>query len=187
VTRWQPDAQGRLEQAALDLYVEQGYENTTVAEIAARAGLTERTFFRYFSDKREVLFSGTTAFQDLIVDAIVDAPVAASPIDAVTRAFDALATFFQTRRDVVQRRQAIIAANAELRERELIKLSSTAAAMAGALRSRGVREPAASLTAEAGMAAFRVAFERWAKDPKRRSLSRLVHESLDTLRTVTAG
>jgi AcrR family transcriptional regulator len=157
------------------------------SEIAERAGLTERTFFRYFTDKGEVLFSGSRAFQSTLVTAVREAPAIASPIEAVTIALDALAEFFHTRRDVVRRRQSVIAANAELRERELIKLSLTAAAVAEALRRRGVKEPAASLAAEAGMAAFRVAFERWAKDPKRRNLSRLVHESLDALRTVTAG
>src|SRR6201989_877142 len=115
--RWEPDARGRLEQAALELFEERGYAGTTVEGIAARAGLTERTFFRYFTDKREVLFSGTRDFQDTIVHAIVDAPYTASPIEAVTSACEALAVFFQARRDVVQRRQATIVANTELRER----------------------------------------------------------------------
>src|SRR5215472_3630839 len=80
--RWEPDARGRLERAALELYGERGFEQTTVAEIAGRAGLTERTFFRHFADKREVLFAGSAALRDLIVNAVTSAPASATPIDA---------------------------------------------------------------------------------------------------------
>ena len=86
--RWQPNARGRLEQAALELYVERGFEQTTVEEIARRAGLTERTFFRHFADKREVLFAGAASLQDLLVRSVASAPDAATPIDARTTARD---------------------------------------------------------------------------------------------------
>src|SRR5471032_1812627 len=89
MSRWQPDAQGRLAQAALELYVERGFEQTTVAEIAARAGLTERTFFRHFADKREVLFAGSASLQELLVTTLVSVPASAAPIDAVTVALAA--------------------------------------------------------------------------------------------------
>src|SRR5450631_4385197 len=121
MSRWQPDAQGRLAQAALELYVERGYEQTTVAEIASRAGLTERTFFRYFADKREVLFGGSGALQELLVSTVTDAPDSMPAIDAVAVGLDAMATLLQERREHSLRRQAAIVANAELRERELIK------------------------------------------------------------------
>ncbi len=152
---------GRLEQAALALYGERGFENTTVAEIAERAGLTERTFFRHFADKREVLFWGAGALQELLVSAVAGAPDSAAPIDAVAAALEAAGALLQERREFARQRQAVIAANAELQERELIKLASLASALADALRRRGVDDPAASLTAEAGIAVFKIAFERW--------------------------
>src|ERR1700730_11018175 len=134
VARWEPDARGRLQQAALELYSERGYDRTTVAEIAARAGLTERTFFRYFADKREVLFWGAGALQELLVDSLADAPDSTAPMDAVSMALEAAAPVWEPRRDSSRRRQAVIAAHAELQERELIKLASLASAMADALR-----------------------------------------------------
>jgi AcrR family transcriptional regulator len=187
MARWEPDSRGRLEQAALALYGERGFENTTVAEIAARAGVTERTFFRHFADKREVLFWGAGALQELLVSVVASAPDSAAPIDAVEAALEAAGALLQERREHSRQRQAVIAANAELRERELIKLASLASALADALRRRGVAGPAASLTAEAGIAVFRVAFERWVTEPKQPDLPQLIRESLDELRAVTAG
>ena len=185
--RWEPNARGRLEQAALDLFVEHGFEQTTVAEIAHRAGLTERTFFRYFSDKREVLFAGTGALQELLVRAVAQAPGSATPLGAIAGALEATAPLLQQRGDYPGRRQAVIAANAELRERELIKLATLAAAMAGALRERDVPEPAASLAAEAGIAVFRIAFERWTAEDCHPDLAKLIRASLGELKAVTAG
>jgi AcrR family transcriptional regulator len=185
--RWEPNARGRLEQAALELYVERGFEQTTVAEIARRAGLTERTFFRHFADKREVLFWGAGALQELLVHTVASAPDSAAPIDAVGVALEAAGAALGERREYARQRQAVIAASAELRERELIKLASLAAAMAEALRRRGVTDPAASLAAEAGIAVFRVAFEGWVSQTSERDLPGLIGESLDELKTVTAG
>jgi AcrR family transcriptional regulator len=187
VTRWEPNARGRLEQAAMELYSERGFEQTTVAEIAKRAGLTERTFFRHFADKREVLFGGAGALQELLVSAVADAPGSLAPIDAVAAGLDAAAALLQQRREYSLQRQTIIAANAELQERELIKLASLASAIADALRQRGVKDPAASLTAEAGIAVFRIAFERWVDETNQQDLSRLIRDSLDELKAVTAG
>jgi AcrR family transcriptional regulator len=185
--RWEPNARGRLEVAGLDLYSERGFEQTTVAEIAKRAGLTERTFFRYFADKREVLFSGASALQELLVSTVAHAPASTSPMDAVEGAILAAAALLGERRDFAQKRQAVIVANAELRERELIKLASLGAAVAAELRRRGVSEPAASLSAEAGIAIFKVAFERWIDSRNEREFPSLISESLDQLRAVTAG
>src|SRR4051812_12339952 len=108
MARWEPDGRSRLEQAALELYGEHGFENTTVAEIAARAGLTERTFFRHFADKREVLFSGAAALQEMLETAVADAPASASPMEAVAAALDVVGAMFEPRRAYSQRRQAII-------------------------------------------------------------------------------
>ena len=185
--RWEPDSRGRLEQAALALYAERGFENTTVAEIAARAGLTERTFFRHFADKREVLFWGAAALQEFLVNAVETAPESDSPIDAITNALEATGQLFEERRDSARQRQRVIQANTELRERELIKLASLASALADALRRRGVADPAATLTAEAGIAVFRVAFARWVSDSDSRGLPQFIRESLGELQTVTAG
>ncbi|MFG2947854.1 TetR/AcrR family transcriptional regulator [Streptomyces adustus] len=186
--RWEPDARGRLAKAALELYGERGYEQTTVAEIAKRAGLTERTFFRHYADKREVLFGGgPPSLQDLFVRAIVEAPPATTPIDALALGLDAAGEMFADRRDFARKRQAVITANAELQERELIKLASLSAALADALRGRGVPEPAASLTAEAGVAVFKVGFERWVAPGEQRGMAPLMRESLDALKAVTAG
>jgi AcrR family transcriptional regulator len=186
VSRWEPNARGRLEQAALELYRERGFENTTVAEIAARAGLTERTFFRHFADKREVLFSGAGALQDLLVSKVDDAPESVPPIEAIVSAFVGAADdMFEERREFARGRQAVIAANRELEERELIKFASLAASLAGALRRRGVTGPAASLAAEAGVAVFRVAFERWTADTGGGTLAHFIRASLDDLQAVT--
>jgi|SRR5205807_1030314 len=186
VARWEPDSRGRLGRAALELFAERGFDDTTVEEIAAHAGVSERTFFRHFADKREVLFAGSGNLQTLLVDAVIAAPRTASPMEAVAAALESTGPFFEERRDFARQRQAVITANAELRERELIKMATLASTLADALRQRGVKEPAASLTAEAGIAVFRVAFERWITDSQRRGLSRVIRESLAALRAVTA-
>jgi AcrR family transcriptional regulator len=185
--RWEPDARGRLAQAAFALYGERGFEQTTVAEIAERAGLTERTFFRHFADKREVLFAGAGALEELLVSTVAKAPASAAPIDAAAAGIEAAGAFIQEGEGLARQRQAIIAASEELRERELIKLASLASALAETLRQRGVEDPAASLTAEAGIAVFKVAFERWITKTNRRDFPQLIRESLDELKAVTAG
>ena len=188
MSRWKPDAVGRLQQAAFELYAEHGYEETTVAEIAERAGLTERTFFRHFADKREVLFRGSAELQQLIVDAVQAAPPAATPIEAITIGLSAAGAIFDADlRPYSQQRQRVIDANPELQERELVKLASLAAALAEALRRRGVQDPAAGLTGEAGVAVFRVAFEHWIHDDTAHDYAQFVRDAVAELRTVTAG
>lgn len=187
VSRWEPNARGRLELAALDLYFEHGFEQTTVSEIAERAGLTERTFFRYFTDKREVLFGGASELQDLLVNTVIEAPLSDGAIDAISLALEAAGNALQERRDYAVKRQAVIVANADLLERELIKLASLAVAMSVALRQRGVGELTASLSAEAGIAVFRIAFQRWVSDGDGRDLPQHIRESMAELKAVTAG
>ena len=185
--RWEPNARGRLEQAALELFIERGFEQVTVTEIAERAGLTQRTFFRHFADKREVLFWGQGALQELLVSTVAGAPESAAPMDAVAAALEAAGAVLQERREFARQRQAVINADAGLQERELIKLASLASDLAGALRRRGVSDPAASLTAEAGIAVFKIAFERWVGGPSQPELPQLIRESLDEMKAVTAG
>ena len=171
----------------MELFQELGYARTTVEGIAARAGLTERTFFRYFTDKREVLFSGSADLEQFIVESIGHAPKTMAPLDAVAAALEAAAPWFEERRTHARKRRAVIAADAELRERELIKLASLAAAVAASLRKRGVSAPTAALAAEAGIAVFKNAFERWADDKEQRPLSSHIQAALKELRAVAAG
>jgi AcrR family transcriptional regulator len=159
VARWEGDAAGRLREAAMELYASRGFEQTTVAEIAARAGVTARTFFRHFADKREVLFAGSEQLEAAMVKALADAP--GGPMDAVGAALDAAAAVLGPNHRQSRQRQAIISANADLRERELIKMERLSAALAEGLRRRGVPEPDASLAAQAGIGVFHVAFARW--------------------------
>jgi AcrR family transcriptional regulator len=186
--RWEPNAEGRLAQAAMELFSEHGYEQTTVAEIAERAGLTERTFFRHYTDKREVLFAGSVHFRENFVVGVEQAPESSTALQAVTAAAKRAATALDERRgrEFARARRAIIVANAELRERELIKLADVSVAMAQALRARGVDEPDASMTAELGMAAFRVAFDRWLATGERRTLPELIDEALASVAPVVA-
>lgn len=172
----------------MELYGERGFDNTTVEEIAARAGLTERTFFRYFADKREVLFGGANELQEFLVAHVLDAPASLPPIEVVVQAYMAAGDdIFEARRDFARDRQAVIGANAGLQERELVKLATLNAALADALRRRGVPDPAASLAAEAGGSAFRLGFEGWVEDAKGTPMSTLVRESLEALKAVAAG
>ena len=187
MSRWQPNARGRLEQAALELYTERGFDQTTVAEIAERAGLTERTFFRHYADKREVLFWGQGALMELVTNHIADAPDSASPIDAVGAALQATGKIFEGRREHARRRQAVISANAGLQERELIKLASLAAAIAEGLGRRGVREATAKLTAETGVAVFKVAFDRWISASADTDLTQVIDDSLNELKALAGG
>jgi AcrR family transcriptional regulator len=190
MSRWEPNASGRLQRAALELYSERGYDQTTVTEIAKRAGLTERTFFRYFADKREVLFYGSGILQERLVQGIDDAPDTLSPLDAIGAALIAAAEPIEEIREFSRRRQAVIAANPELQERELIKLAALSTALRDALRKRGLADLAASLAAEAGLAVFKIAFQRWVDesgDSGGRTLAQLIRESLAELKTVAAG
>lgn len=187
MARWQPNARGRLEHAALELFGERGFEQTTVDDIATRAGLTKRTFFRYFSDKREVLFGGGAELKELFVNTLAEVPASVAPSDAVAVSLEVVGTSLRDRREFARRRQLVIAANPELQERELVKLASIADALADNLRRRGVDEPAASLTAETAMTVFRVAVERWVAATDERDLPELIREVREALRAVAAG
>jgi AcrR family transcriptional regulator len=189
MTRWEPDARGRLEKAAMELYHERGFEQTTVAQIAELAGLTERTFFRHFADKREILFAGGTQLQELVASAVAAAPDSATPLEAAVAGIEAAGAMLEARRGrrFARQRQAIIAASPELRERELHKLATMAAGVAEALRERGVGDPGASILGELAIAIFRISFEGWVAERGASGLPELMRESLAELRTLTAG
>ncbi len=188
MARWEPNARQRLVLAALDLFAEQGYDNTTVAQIAERAGLTKATFFRHFPDKREVLFAGQEAHARLLAEGVAAAPGAATPLEAVAVALDALtASFTAEQREFAPRMLTVIAASPELRERATFKHAALAAALASALRERGVPELTASLAAEFGAQAFYRAFERWVDPASPQTLTELARQALGELRGAAAA
>lgn len=182
--RWEPGASSRLREAAMELFVEQGYDGTTVADIAARAGVTGRTFFRHYADKREVLFEGSEEFAAHVVAALATAPADASPLRAVAAAVGAVGEVLQDP-GWSALRYRVIASHPELRERELIKMASLAHSLAAGLRERGAAGPEADLAAETGVAVFRVAFERWVEGAPG-ALRDLVEEAFAQLRGLAA-
>jgi AcrR family transcriptional regulator len=182
--RWEPNARERLVRAALDLFTEQGYDATTVNEIAERAGgLTKTTFFRHFSDKREVLFAGQELHNRVLAEAIEGAPEGATPLQLVAVAIDALAAIFmEDRREMAGRLRVVIAKSAELQERAAFKRAALAEAVTSALRKRRVPELVADLAAELGTRAFYVAFERWVGSADERTLGDYAREAFGELK-----
>jgi AcrR family transcriptional regulator len=172
----------------MELYVSRGFEKTTAADIAQSVGLTERTFFRYFADKREVLFAGQDLLEQGFVKGVAEAPPGASPLEVIEAALSVAATFFpDERRAYSRQRHTVISANAALQERELLKMASLASAVAAALRARDVPEPAATLAAASGVTVFSVAFGQWIAEGEQRSFVDLEHEVLAELETLAAG
>jgi len=187
VARWEPDARLRLVRAAVELFAERGYDATTVQEIADRAGLTKTTFFRHFPDKREVVFAGQDIHTQLLSDAIAGSPASATPLAVVGAALDALTgTFTKDRQEMSARLRIVVDGNDDLRERAAFKRVALAAAMAAALRKRGVPEPTAGLAAELGLRAFDQAYEEWLVPGQSRSLIDLARHALHQVKTATA-
>lgn len=188
MTRWQPGARERLVVAAVDLFTEQGYDTTTVAQIAARAGVTRSTFHRHFSDKREVLVAGQETLSRLLAEGIAQAPAGATPLEAVAAGLErASGEMGPVNRDLGPRLKAAVAASTELQERDALKSIGLAAAMTGALVARGVPDPTAHLAAELGLLAFKRGYARWS-EPGRDDATGLAHHALaalDELRTAT--
>ena len=188
MARWQPGATERLVVAAVDLFTEQGYDVTTVAQIAERAGVTNSTFFRHFSDKRELLVAGQQTLSHLLADGITDAPALASPLEAVAAGLArASSAMGPTNRELGPRIKAAIAVSTELQERDALKSVGLAAAMTAALVSRGVPDPIAQLAAELGVLAFKRGYARWSEadlDPDDQ-LAPHTLSALDELRTAS--
>ncbi|MFB9954773.1 TetR/AcrR family transcriptional regulator [Cellulomonas denverensis] len=185
MARWEPGARERLQRAALDLFVERGYPDTTAAEIAERAGLAKSTFFRHFTDKREVLFDREQTLSRLVADAIAAAPADDDPMAAVAaglRSADQL--FGPERHDWARRRQRVIDAHPELRERELLKLSGLTEAIDAALRARGESADVAALCAAIGQLALDRTFLCWiADDPDGAGWAALADRELARVRS----
>jgi AcrR family transcriptional regulator len=188
MVRWQPGARERLQAAALELFAARGFEQTTTAEIAQAVGLTERTFFRHFTDKREVLFYGQQQYLQAFLDGVDGARSGASPLEMIAAALQGAASLFpDDRRPFSRLRQSVIEKNPALQERELHKRAGVATTVAGALRARGVGEPAATLAAESGATVFGIAFAQWISDGETRSLAVIAAEVLRGLQNLSAS
>jgi AcrR family transcriptional regulator len=188
MVRWQPGARERLQQAALELFAARGYEQTTATEIAQAVGLTERTFFRHFSDKREVLFYGQQLLTDAFLAGLDEAPIEASPTDLVVSVLRSASTFFpDERRPYSRTRQSVIDQNPALQERESHKLTTLGARLADAFRARGIDGLTADVAARAAVMAFGVAFIQWIRDGEERSFADITVDVLGELATLTTG
>lgn len=186
--RWEPDARDRLERAAIDLFVERGFEHVTVPEITERAGLTTRTFFRHFTDKREVLFADADRMPDLAARLVRNAPPGLGPIDVVSHGLVELAsTAFEGRLDELVRRKSIVDGNDGLRERELRKMETLVGAIADAFRQRGVDPFTAAVVAETGVGVVKVALRQWIESNGAEPLDSLMTGALDRLRGAFAA
>jgi len=164
MARWQPGANERLIVAAVDLFTEQGYDATTVAQIAERAGVTKSTFFRHFPDKRELLVAGQETLSRLLADGIAEAPADAGALEAVAAGLERASNAMgPANRALGPRLKAAVAASAELQERDALKSIGLAAAMTAALVARGVAAPMAHLAGEMGVLAFKQGYAQWSE------------------------
>ncbi|MCX0275301.1 TetR/AcrR family transcriptional regulator [Nocardia zapadnayensis] len=190
MARWKPNGRERLVVAALELFAEQGYDNTTIAQIAERAELTRSTFFRHFSDKREILSAGQETLSRLLVEGIDSAPADATPLTAVAAGLDAVSgAMTEFNRELGPRLHAAIEANDELRTRDAMKNIGLATAIVKALRRRGVAEATAQVAAELGMLAFRTGFSRWSNPSNDTAPGKLItytRAAFSELRAATA-
>jgi AcrR family transcriptional regulator len=188
MVRWEPGTRERLQAAALELFATRGFEQTTAAEIAQAVGLTERTFFRNFSDKREVLFHGQEQFLQAFVNGVNEAPADASPLELIASVLRAAALFFpDERRSRSRLRQTVIDRNPALQERELHKMAGLAATVAATLRARGIADPMATLAAESTATVFGIAFAQWIREAESRSLHDISSDVLRELLNLTGG
>ncbi|MEV0279747.1 helix-turn-helix domain-containing protein [Streptomyces sp. NPDC050610] len=190
MARWQPGATQRLVVAAVDLFTEQGYDATTVTQIAERAGVTKSTFFRHFSDKRELLVAGQETLSRLLADGITEAPASASPLQAVAAGLErASSAMGPTNRELGPRLEAAVAASTELQERDALKSVGLAAAMTAALTARGVPDPTAHLAGELGVLAFKRGYARWSESDRDDTEGLAPHAlaALEDLRAATAS
>lgn len=190
MARWEPGARERIVLAAVDLFTEQGYDATTVAQIAERAGITKSTFHRYFPDKRELLAAGQETLSRLLAEGIAEAPEGSSPLEAVAAGLErASSGMGQMNRDLGPRLKAAVAASAELRERNALKNVGLAAAMTDALLARGVPDPTARLAGELGVLAFKRGYAAWSEGDRDATddLAPYTLTALDELRLASAS
>ena len=190
MARWEPGARERLVLAAVDLFTEQGYDATTVTQIAERAGVTKSTLFRYFPDKREILVAGQETLSQLLADGIAEAPVGASPLEAVAAGLEYVSSAMgPMNRELGPRMKAAVAASTELQERDALKRVGLAAAMTSALIARGVPDSTAHLAGELGVLAFKRGYSEWSEGDREaeNDLAYYTLAALDELRAATAS
>jgi AcrR family transcriptional regulator len=185
--RWEPCAEDRLREAALELFLEHGYENVTVAQITERAGLTRRSFSRYFTDKRDVLFAGSERLPVVLAGSVRHADSTLSSFEALLAALVDVAGVLADQAPLAAQRRAIVRASPELQERGRTKLAAVTDAVADALRDRGTAESEATLLAQVGVAIFRTAFERWTDRPDDVGLPARIREAAAELAASLAG
>jgi AcrR family transcriptional regulator len=186
MARWEPGARERLVLAAVDLFTEQGYDATTVAQIAERAGVTKSTFFRHFPDKRELLLAGQETLSGLLAEGIAGAPEPATPLEAVAAGLErASSAMGPMNRELAPRLKAAVAADVELQERDTLKSVGLAAAMTDALLARGVQGPTAHLAAELGVLAFKQGYAQWLRAHQDATLAPYTLAALDDLRAAS--
>jgi len=154
----------RLQEAALELYLERGYDKTTTGDIAAQAGVTERTFFRHFADKREVFFDGEAQLRELLTGAVAAVPDGTKPLPTLRAAFHQAVPLIEHNLPVTERRYPVIIATPALQERALAKNAALVGALTDALRARGVADQSAALCAQVGMDTYSIAIRRWGAD-----------------------
>ncbi len=179
-------ARDRLERAAVELFAEQGFAETTVPRITARAGLTTRTFFRHFADKREVLFAGDEELPAMVARLAADIPASLGPMMAIAHALTVAATRLEGQRAYLRTRRVVIQTDEGLRERELRKLSALSDAIDQGFRNRGVDELTSILAAQIAVTVISVAVRRWLDQDCEQSLSELLHDTLRAIQSITA-
>jgi AcrR family transcriptional regulator len=183
--RWTPDASGRLQQAAMELFLERGYDDVTIADIAERAGLTKRSFFNHFSDKREVMFAPMDSLSDLVVAALREANVSLAPLDAAVWAFTQVSAEMEGFADLFRARRTVVDSASELRERELSKIAALSGDIAEALVARGVGQRYAEVLGPVSTSIYANALEEWSRNPKA-GLVAAIQDALTTLRAAVA-
>jgi AcrR family transcriptional regulator len=189
VPRWEPNARERLERAAIELFAEQGYDDTTVEQIAAGAGLNRSTFFRHFGDKREILFGGQAGLPSRLAAGIENAPAQQPALEAIETGFADIAGvwFAPDCRDLAPRRICVVASNPEFRERELLKRRDITTAIAAALRSRGIKEPSTTVAAELATLTFSQTVDIWADPDNTEEFAAIARRVLRALHAAAAG
>jgi AcrR family transcriptional regulator len=188
MSRWAPDAALRLEGAALELFAEQGYSATTVPQIAARADLTTRTFFRHFADKREVLFLREREFPTVVATLLAAAPPALTPLQLTMFGFETIAAQqFGLWRDSIAARRRIIRSDEGLRERELLKSSMLSEAIRHALTEAGIANEEATLVAAFGVLVFDVSLGDWLEGPADRPLVDVLRATLTRMQRLVVA
>lgn len=188
MARWQPNARERLEHAALELFVANGFPETTVPQITARAGLTTRTFFRHFADKREVLFAAEKELPGLVARLLAEAPASLDLMTLIEQGLQTVAkTRFEPQRDYLRVRRTVVQADEGLRERELRKLSVLAEAIRKGLHGRGVDELTATVAAQVAVTVLDVSLNRWLDQDGEPPLTELLHDTLGALQSLVAG